>query len=68
MIRVSQDGEQEEFSWDIIYKMVATKKRVLIYTNRINAFIIPREQLSNHYEELATLAKQKLEKYRVRMK
>ena len=68
LIRVSQEDAQEEFQWDIIYKMVANKKRVLIYTNRINAFIIPREQLGDKYEDLAKLANACLEKYRVNMK
>ena len=67
-ICVSQEEENAEFKWENIYKMVATKSMVLIYTNRINAFIIPREQLQGTYLDLAKLAKSKLDRSRVSMR
>ena len=48
--------------------MVSTKKQVLIYSNRVNAYIIPRDQLGENYEAVKEIAQQKLEKYRIRMK
>lgn len=65
---VSQNEESAQLPWDGIYKMVATKKNVLVYSNRVNAYIIPRDQLGDNYAELAKLAAAKLEKYRVKMK
>jgi hypothetical protein len=41
---------------------------VLIYSNRVNAYIIPREQLGNQYEDLKAIAKEQLESYRFRMR
>ena len=54
--------------WDQIYKMVSTKNNVLVYSNRVNAYVIPRQQLGEKYRELAELAEGKLPKYRVKLK
>lgn len=67
-IKVSQGDDSGLLSWKEIYKVVSTKNQVLIYSNRVNAYIIPREQLGERYEELREIAKKQLEKYRFRMK
>lgn len=64
---VSQGEESANLPWDQIYKMVATKSNVLVYSTRINAYIIPREQLGEQYKELAKIANEKLPKHRVKM-
>jgi len=64
---VSQGEESAKLPWDQIYKMVATKSNVLVYSTRINAYIIPREQLGEQYKELAKIANEKLPKHRVKM-
>ena len=68
IIQVSQEEQSVEFQWENIYKMIATKSMVLIYTNRMNAYIIPREQMQDKYLDLATLAQSQLAKFRVKMK
>lgn len=65
---VSQGEANAELLWEQIYKMVATKSNVLVYSNRINAYVIPRAQLGEKYGELAALAGKKLPKYRLKMK
>lgn len=67
-IHVSQNGETADLEWKQVYKMVATGSNVLIYSSRINAFVIPRAVLGEQYELLKQLAESKLEKYRIRMK
>lgn len=67
-IHVSQNGETADLEWKQVYKMVATGSNVLIYSSRINAFVIPRAVLGEQYEPLKQLAESKLEKYRIRMK
>lgn len=64
----SQGEESGLLKWEQIYKMVATKNNVLVYSSRINAYVIPREQVGDKYEALATLANAKLEKHRVKMR
>jgi len=41
---------------------------LLVYTNRINAYVLPLTQVGDKYEELSKLAHAKLEKYRIKMK
>ena len=65
---VSQGEANAELKWEQIYKMVATKSNVLVYSNRINAYVIPRKQLGEAYGPLAELANAKLEKHRVKMR
>jgi hypothetical protein len=67
-IRVTQGEEAGELPWDAIYKMISNKHQILIYTTRINAYIIPREQIGEQYDALVELANKKLESYRLRMK
>lgn len=65
---VSQGEASAKLPWTQIYKMVATKHNVLVYSNRTNAYVIPREQLEENYQALARLAADKLERYRLKMK
>jgi len=65
---VTQGEASGVLAWKQIYKMVATKSNVLVYSNRMNAYVIPREQLGEQYVPLAKLATDKLPKFRVRMK
>ncbi len=68
VIRVSVEEENVEFKWENIFQMKSTKDMVLVYTNRINAYILPKEQLGEAYSKLSELAHKKLEKYRIKMK
>lgn len=65
---VSQGDASADLAWKQIYKMVATKSNVLVYSSRINAWVIPRNQLGAQYEPLAGLANDRLETFRVKMK
>lgn len=65
---VTQGEASGVLAWKQIYKMVATKSNVLVYSNRMNAYVIPRAQLGEQYVPLAKLATDKLPKFRVRMK
>ena len=65
---LSQGEETAELKWGQIYRMVATRHNVLVYSSRIHAYVIPKEQLGECYSALAALADQKLEKHRVKMR
>ena len=67
-ISVSQGEEAAELMWSQIYKLVANDKRVLVYSNRVNAYIIPRNQINEKYDDFMHLAKNSLEKYRLIIK
>lgn len=67
-IRVSVEEENVEFKWENIFQLKSTSDLVLVYTNRINAYILPKVQLGENYSKLSELAHKKLEKYRIKMK
>lgn len=67
-IKVSVGEESVEFKWENIYMMKKSSDLLLIYTNRVNAYILPMEQLGDKYNQLSELAHAKLEKYRIKMK
>lgn len=68
MIRVSVGEESVEFKWENIYQMKTSGDLLLVYTNRVNAYILPLSQVGEKYDELSKLAHAKLEKYRIKMK
>lgn len=68
VIRVSVADESVEFKWENIFQMKTSGKLLLVYTNRINAYILPLSQVGEKYEALSQLAHSKLEKYRIKMK
>lgn len=65
---VSQGEASAQLPWDQIYKFVSNKRNVLVYSNRTNAYVIPREQLGEQYAPLKEIVVEKLPKYRVGMK
>lgn len=67
-IHVSVGEESVAFKWENIYQMKRSMDLLLVYTNRINAYILPISQIGDNYEVLSKLAHAKLEKYRIKMK
>jgi hypothetical protein len=68
LIRVSVGEESVEFKWENIFQMKKSGNLLLVYTNRIHAYILPLSQVGEKYEDLSKLAHSKLEKYRIKMK
>ncbi len=67
-IHVSQNDQTADLLWNQIYKIVSTKSNLLIYSSRVNAYVIPRDVIGAEYETVASLAKDYLEKYRLKLK
>ncbi len=65
-IEVSQGEDEAILEWGSIYRLTAGNKRILIYTNRINAYIIPKAQMDGQSEAFVALAQRKLDKYRIK--
>lgn len=66
-IHVSQGEQTADLEWKQIYKMVSTKNQLLIYSSRINAYVIPKEAVREQYETILGLAISHLETYRLKM-
>jgi hypothetical protein len=67
-IAVSQGDANAKLTWDQVYKFVATKNHVLIYSTRTNAYVVPCDQLGEHFDMLVEIAQEKLPKYRLKIK
>lgn len=67
-ITSSQKGESADLPWEQIYKVVETKSNILVYSSRINAFVLPKEQIGGEYEILRGLMEKKLPGYRLKLK
>lgn len=66
-VHVSQGEQTADLPWKQIYKMVSTKNQLLIYSSRLNAYIIPREAVREQYQTILGLAISHLEGYRLKM-
>lgn len=62
-IEVSQGEQQVQVPWYDVRKMVQSKKAVYLYMSPVRAFIFPRKQCGERYDELIALIKQMLKKY-----
>ena len=67
-INVSQGDETAQLPWEQVYRFVANDKRILIFSNRKNAYILTKDQLGDSFGQLIDLASKTLEKYRLKLK
>lgn len=69
-IAVTTDHETEEavLPWDMIYKAVTTKHNLLIYSNRVNAYIIPKAQATEELPQIYAMLRQHCKDYRLHIK
>lgn len=63
-IVVSQGEQQVQVPWWDVRKMVQGKNAVYLYMSPVRAFIFPRKQCGDHYEEMISLIRTMLEKYK----
>lgn len=62
----NENGEQEAFMpYKQVYKVILTSKTLLVYTNRVNAFIIPRRDIVEQESAIKELLRTKLDGYKI---
>lgn len=66
-IDVTQGGETGSLPWDKVYKIVGIKNELLIYSNRVYAYVLPREQVGKDYAVIKKIAQKKLPAKYVKM-
>lgn len=66
-VHVSQGEQTADLEWKQIYKIVSTNSHLLIYSSRVNAYVIPRDAIKDQYKTVASLAISHLESYRLKM-
>lgn len=68
-ITTTFDGQSVTMPWIRLYKLVSTKRMVLLYGGRIRANVIPRDQMdAETYRALYALAKEHMPAYCFKMK
>ena len=67
-VHVSQGEQTADLEWKQIYKMVSNKNQLLIYSSRVNAYIIPKSQIGEQYGVFLQIAGGHLPKYRYKVK
>ncbi len=60
--------EPADLPWEYVYKVVRWKEYLLIYSNRVNAYIIPVEDIENQYDSIVTFIKSHVEDYKITIK
>lgn len=63
-IAVSQGEQQVQVPWYDVRKMVQSKNAIYLYMSPVRAFIFPRKQCGKRYEEMISLIRTMLEKYK----
>ena len=69
-IEISSPASEEtaELPWEYIYKVSTWKDYLLIYSNRINAYILPKEDISGQYDNITAFIKAHVEDYKIQIK
>ena len=56
-VAVTQGDEHIVYRWEDGFRFVVKKNLLLMYVSRINAYILPKDQLGDAYTQILTLAK-----------
>ena len=69
-IYVSSETAEEPavLPWEYVYKVATWKDYLLIYSNRINAYIIPNADIQSQYENVVDYIKNHVEDYKLQIK
>ena len=69
-IKVSSPASEEpaELPWEYIYKVSTWKEYLLIYSNRINAYIIPKDDIKDVYAPAIDYIKNHVEDYKLQIR
>ncbi len=60
--------EPAELPWEYVFKVATWKEYLLIYSNRVNAYIIPKEDIGDVYEPAVDYIKNHVEDYKIQIK
>ena len=69
-IVVTSDALEEQalLPWKQVYKAVTTRHNFLIYSNRVNAYIVPKAQVEEQLSEIYEAFEKHCEDYRLKIK
>lgn len=67
-ITIFVNDEHDTLVWNAVYRILETKSNILIYSSRVNAFVLPKREVGQVRDEIAEIAGMHLEKCRMEMK
>lgn len=67
-IDVKQGEQSLHINWEDIIKIVSTKNLVVIYLSAINAFIFPKEQIGEEFDEFKQIITENMQGRKVSIK
>ena len=67
-IDITAGDEKGQLPWNMVYKVVCTKDYLYIFGSRVNAYIIPLEQITNQRSEIKAVLTDKIESFRLKIK
>lgn len=65
---LSQGEEHVDIEWRNVYKVVYTGRSLIVYISVVRAFIWPKEQLADHYDQVIQMLKMHLESHKIKLK
>ena len=68
VVVTAHNGESATLEWQYVYKAVSTKKMVYIFSNRVNAYIIPKAAVGDKLDDMYAVIKANVPDYRVKLK
>ena len=68
MVSSPASEEPSELPWEYIYKVSTWKEYLLIYSNRVNAYIIPKKDIKDEYGQAIDYIKKHVEDYKLQIK
>lgn len=67
-IEITAGEEKGQLPWNMVYKVVCTNKYLYIFGSRVNAYIIPLEQIEMIKSDIKTVLTGKVEPFRLKIK
>lgn len=67
-IDITAGEEKGQLPWNMVYKVVCTKDYLYVFGSRVNAYIIPLDQIAIQKSEIKTILADKLEPFRLKIK
>ncbi len=59
---------ESKLRWESVYKIVCTKHELLIFSNQVNAFVIPLDQIEDKYPTIRDIFKEHVEEHKLELK
>ena len=67
-IDITAGDENGQLPWNMVYKVVCTKEYLYIFGSRVNAYIIPINQIVDKKEDIKVVLCDKVESFRLKIK